>query len=151
MLDFIFRASGPLVFEFGTRDYARLRQHLENNGRSLSARLARKPQKPFNHQVFTHIIGIERWSQRRMAVFDGQPFVAEEYDAYRPARESSWDDLLKAFEQARAQTVQIASQWSATPPDPRQRVDQGQWGALTAAGWLKYVLRHGEAESYKMR
>ncbi|MBL8162574.1 MAG: DinB family protein [Anaerolineae bacterium] len=103
-----------------------------------------------NRRILSHIVGIERWGQRRLSVFLGEPFVDEEYNIHRPPREASWSELRAQFHETRAQTLVLIDRIAAA--DPRdQRVLHNQWGLLSARGWLNYLNVHARGESLKMR
>lgn len=80
---------------------------LERAAGQLEARLQKAAGTPKDREVLRHIIGIERWGQRRNGLVVGGEAVSAEavsdaHQAYKPAAESLWDALVEAFTGARA-------------------------------------------------
>jgi hypothetical protein len=103
----------------------------------------------YHRKVMSHIIGIERWGQSRLRVFLGGPLKQEEYDGYRPARESSYTELLGQFEETRQATLKLVDELAATKLDPAARSLHNMFGPLTVQGWLYYLCFHANAESIR--
>ncbi len=123
---------------------------MERDGAALYNRVRSLGDSPYHRKVLSHVIGIERWGQRRLKVFLGEPFVRDEYDAYRPTQDTGWDDLLNQFQIARAETIALARQLGSHPPASTQ-VEHNMFGGLTITGWLHYLNFHANAESKRMR
>jgi hypothetical protein len=128
---------------------AQFRVDLEKSAPKIVQRMAKAPQTPRNHSVITHIIGIEKWCQRRIRVALGEPFVDEEYNVYRPLRETTWADLIPLFEATRKETIMLVNQ--LTPVMLKERVFHNGYGNITIGGWLRYVDMHSALESRKLR
>jgi hypothetical protein len=126
-----------------------LAQILEEGGRNLVARFQQVPQTEQNHRFITHIIGIEKWSQQRTQVLQGAPFRDDEYDVYRPPKNTSWDDLKTMFEQTRQVSVALARSLSSVQLS--QKVRHNTYGELTGGAWLIYIHTHGNLESRRLR
>ncbi len=122
---------------------------LEATSRAILDRAGRAADTEHNRRVLSHIIGIERWGQRRLSVFLGEPLVMDEYDGYRPEQETSWPELKAQFESTRAQTLSLAQRLAAAQAP--QTVPHNQFGPLSAAGWLRYLNLHAAMESRKIR
>ena len=66
---------------------------LDKSGRKIWEQMQSVPESETNHRIITHVIGIERWSQRRIRVAEGEPFNDEEYTTYRPPRDTPCNRL----------------------------------------------------------
>lgn len=135
----------------GDKSYADMAQQLEETGQSIEARLAGKKYTEFNHRVLTHIIGIERWGQSRLRVFLGNPFVQDEYNGYRPARDVPWDELIGLFSATRSVTVSLAHALDDELIAPDKTVLHNQLGPLSARAWLRYLQTHASREIMQVR
>lgn len=142
------RIIGQMVFERGKK-LADLPAQLEAGGTKVMARANAMTDSEFNRRVLNHIIGIERWGQRRLKVALGEPFVQDEYNGYRPARETSWEALKTQFVETRAETVALARTLAAQAGTTRVR--HNDYGDLSVGGWLNYLRTHAEFESRKMK
>ena len=81
---------------------------LNTAAEGVGARFDQASQSDKNHAQATHIIGIERWSQLRLRCALGEDFTDDEYDSYRPPRDTAWEDLPALFRESRAETIRIA-------------------------------------------
>lgn len=133
------------------KSYADMAQQLEEAGQSIHTRLSGKNYTEFNHRVLSHIIGIERWGQSRLRVFLGNPFVQDEYNGYRPARDVPWDDLIGLFSATRSQTVSLARALDDALIAPDKTVLHNQLGPLSARAWLRYLQTHASREIMQVR
>lgn len=142
-----------LLLEKPTRgkSYTELSQQLEETGQRIEARLSGKRYSEFNHRVLTHIIGIERWGQSRLRVFLGNPFVQDEYNGYRPARDVPWDELVGQFTTTRSETVALACSLNDASVAPDAKVLHNQYGPLSARAWLRYLETHASREIMQVR
>lgn len=122
---------------------------LENTGRALEKRASAATGRPRNMQALTHIIGIERWGQRRLRVALGEPTVADLYDSYRPDCKH-WDELLDAFRKSRQETISLGKLLRMVGVDPTATVEHNQFGPLTLLGWLYYLDLHAKIESLRI-
>ena len=128
-----------------------LADKLSVSGQALSIRFGGIANRDANREALRHIIGLERWGQRRLRVFLGEPFVRDEYDGYRPSENFSWNDLREDFSQARAETVTLAEQLMQKNVMSNVTVLHNDFGPLTAKGWLKYMLDHAIRESMRIK
>jgi len=135
----------------GDKSYADMAQQLEEAGQSIEARLSGKEYTEFNHRVLTHIIGIERWGQSRLRVFLGNPFVQDEYNGYRPARDVPWEELVGQFSVTRAVTISLARALDDALIAPEKTVLHNQLGPLSARAWLRYLQTHASREILQVR
>ena len=125
-------------------------RQLEAGGPRLLAHFANVADAPFPHPLLNHIIGIEKWGQRRLEVFLGAELIVDEYDGYRPDHAIAVADLLPIFEETRRQTVALAKQLITTRPAVRRVVHNG-YGNLTPSGWVYFLHLHADFERRKIK
>lgn len=144
--------AGSLYFNRWTRrrSLTEMMVALQASGQKLQRRFGGCPDVPRNRQVLSHIVGIERWGQRRLRVALGDPFEMDEYNAYRPARETDWATLQTMFTETRRETIRLIGLIERAGVVD-MRVRHNMYGDLTVRGWLKYLLVHADAEALKMR
>ncbi|MBL8156604.1 MAG: hypothetical protein JNM70_20670 [Anaerolineae bacterium] len=133
------------------RSMGRMADQLENGLQPILDRFQRGGDSERSRRVLSHIIGIERWGQNRLKVFEGNPLAMDEYNDYRPSRETSGQELVTMMRETRAETVRLARRIAGETPTSVKRVPHNQFGPLTARGWLFYLYVHARAESRKMR
>ncbi|MCO6450695.1 MAG: hypothetical protein J5I90_07875 [Caldilineales bacterium] len=145
-------AGGWIALEFPVRRKSLddLREQLRRNGVAVQNKLAAFPDSDQNRRVLSHMIGIERWGQSRLRVALGEPFVEEEYNGYRPAREVGYSDLCDQYQETRVQTLEIAQALSMADAGD-VKVLHNQWGNLSTKAWLGYLDRHANMESDRMQ
>lgn len=126
---------------------------LTASGRIISARVKEAQGDEAKNRIqLNHIVGIERWSQRRLRVFLGQPAVRDEYDGYRPGEKLSLAELLDVFETARAETVATLGQIASMPPQELPpTVEHNQYGPLSLYAWIRYLDMHAAWEARRIR
>lgn len=132
-------------------DLAGHAHQLHQSGNALARRLATMADSERNRQVLSHIIGIERWSQRRLRVPLGEPYLKDEYDGYRPNRDTSWPELKIQFHTTRSASVDLAVALQADDVDPATIVKHNNYGPLTVRGWLHYINMHANLESKRLK
>lgn len=143
---------GQRVFERGAgKALTNAPEQLEAVGQKIAARASAVPDSDLNRRVLNHIIGIERWGQRRLRVALGEPFIQDEYNSYRPAREATWDALKTQFKATRAETVALARSLAAQPVAQSKRIRHNDYGDLSVGAWLNYLRTHADLESRKLR
>lgn len=127
-----------------------LAERLERSGRELEARLERASLDPAGREKIRHVVGIERWGQRRLRVLLGDPFDG---GGHRPFRPDDADDaaLRAAFADTRVATVALARDLAAAGVDPARSVPHDDLGELSARGWLVYLDGHAKIELARVR
>jgi len=113
------------------------------------ARLAKDPEAA--QRILQHITGIERWGQRRLRVFLGEPEIMDEYNGYRPGTNLSTEEQRTFFRTTRLETVDLARQLAQAAIDPEARVPHNDFGPLTPRGWLRYLDMHANSEIKKVK
>ncbi|PYE51945.1 DinB family protein [Deinococcus yavapaiensis] len=141
------------VLERPARDkrYAELADELEVAGERVLVRARRAKELERAKETMRHIIGIERWGQRRLEAALGEAFSRDEHHPYKPPADATWNDVLEDFTTTRQRTVSLARELSSNPPDPAWRVEHNGLGPLSARGWLRYLMTHAGLESRRMR
>lgn len=124
-------------------------QKLAKDGAALEQRVA-AIETPKAKATLRHIIGIERWGQRRLRVALGEPFIQDEYDGYQPEATADMATVRAAFHTTRQTTVALAQQLAAAGIDPQTTVPHNQFGPLTVRGWLSYLCTHANFESKRI-
>lgn len=124
---------------------------LERSGSRLEQKMRRLDETDRNRIVLRHIIGIERWGQRRLQVALGEPLAQDEYDDYRPERQAAWQDYLADFHHTRARTVSLAHDLHEARVKLSRAIPHNQYGDLTVRGWLRYLEMHAKLESRRLR
>lgn len=149
--DGIKHQAGPLVFGWLAKGASLedLTAELEAGGNRLSQRIMDRLPSEKNYKLLKHVIGIERWGQSRLKAILGDTLVIDEYDRYRPARGLSWNQLQDAFEETRAQTIQLAREITDRGLDETTAL-HNEFGELSAVHWLVYLRNHADIELWKM-
>ena len=124
---------------------------LETGGQDILQRLKTADATDQNRRQLRHIIGIERWGQRRLRVLLGEPLVMDEYDEYRPSHDQSWQELQQDFKETRNQTVYLAHQLEDDGIRPEVKVPHNQHGDFNVRQWLYYLLGHADMESKRIK
>lgn len=139
--------------EWSARKYtlAEFADQLEESGQKVHGRFQSAANSERPRQAARHIIGIERWSQRRLRVALGEPLRLDEYDAYRPDANLDIVALAQTFAETRQETLTLARQLAAANPPPSQTIPHNELGDLTIKGWLAYIKNHATRESLLLR
>ena len=132
------------------KDMAAIAQEFDLAGSRLKRTFAAAKDNPDNRRLLSHIVGIERWGQSRLRVALGEPLTMDEYDDYRPPRESTWPALQDAFSETRQQTVAVVQALGkANVADVK--VPHNQFGPLSIRSWLRYLDMHANLEAKKLK
>jgi len=151
LVDGALHMGGKLFIEMpaARKSLSDLQQDLEHGRNVILERATGAGDNDYHRKVLNHIIGIERWGQSRLKVFLGEPFIHDEYDGYRPPKETSYIDLQRQFDETRQGTLHLAVELATTPVDPSRRSMHNMFGPLTPRGWLYYLYFHANAESMR--
>lgn len=109
-----------------------------------------KPQTDKHHALWTHIIGIEIWAQKKLATALGDPPGEPEYMPYRPSQDMAWADLFPLMRQTRQDTIALARRL-AEASIANSIIRHNDWGDLTLKGWLFFIHLHTDFEIKKIR
>lgn len=126
-------------------------QALQSSGLTLSEGYTKVSDSEENRKILSHVIGIERWATRCMAVALGEPLLEGEYDEFRPARETGWSELQSQFVETREATVSTIEKIIDADVDTSTKINHNHMGNLTITGWLSYLDTHGPFESKRMK
>lgn len=148
VLDPLFHLFGWLIIERPARKKTLddLIADLEATARTGQANLDAAADTPENREIARHVIGIERWGQRRLRVPLGEPAVHDEYDGYRPPENADIADLRAAFRETRKETLALAHRLIETDANGDTTVRHNQWGELSVRSWLYYLNFHAEKD-----
>jgi hypothetical protein len=129
------------------------KQALAKSGETLVARAEKATgDETKTRNALNHIIGIERWAQRRLRVFSGEAPVRDEYDPYRPGTGLQVSDLIAAFRAAREETIALVETLANIPEAERpETVEHNQHGPLSLYGWIRYLDMHASWEAKRIR
>lgn len=133
------------------RSLAQFAARFEQRAKELAVRFAKAPDTDKNRDRLGHIIGIERWGQRRLKVALGEEFVQDEYNGYRPDHTASWADLLAQWQATRTETTALVRTFATQNTDVAQTIPHNSFGPLTVKGWLQYLSNHATRESFGVR
>ncbi len=125
--------------------------NLEKSRDDLKPRIMRASDTPGNREALNHWIGIERWSQNRLRVAQGAPFVEDRYRGYRMAEGSSLQDLQAQFFAVREDSIAKAHELARTGVDPSLTIKHNDLGELTVVEWLTYMEDHPRREIIRLR
>jgi hypothetical protein len=153
IITFLMHWGAQLVIERPVRELTlqNLFTQLDESRKQMDEKLASCSDTSSNKRQLTHIIGIERWGQRRLRVALGEPFLSEEYDHYRPSNERTWDELKTEWENTRQVTLKLVNQLiQANLPDGI-KVAHNQYGPLSIKAWLRYLDVHASSEGKRIK
>ncbi len=133
------------------RSWDDLTRKLESAAGIVLPRFDSVSNSPRNLEAAKHVIGIERWAQRRLQIALGEPPVMDEYDAYRPDDLNDMQALKAAFADTRRDTVAIIQQLRAAGVPLDTTTPHNELGPLTIRGWVLYLTDHAWRETLIMR
>lgn len=105
---------------------------------------------PRNREQMAHIIGIERWGERRLRVALGESPLADEYNGYRPDTSERLETLRAAWQQTQRQTVATARALEQADGGSRTAL-HNEMGEVSMRGWFAYLDGHATRESRWMK
>jgi hypothetical protein len=136
-----------LQLQIINKSLADLLKKAEESGRTVEAKLAGKADTPQNREKMRHIIGIERWGQRRLKTMLGEPPLRDEYEGYQPAATLNMAALRTAFAETRAATVAIARTIQQRGLAETAKANHNDIGDVSLRLWLQYLTTHANFES----
>jgi hypothetical protein len=148
LMDRVSQLLADLLLERPVRNktLGEIRDELDSSGREAEQRLATAADTGQNREALRHIIGIERWGQRRLQAALGEPLLLDESDGYYPASDASWEQLQEMFQETRRKTLAIAGELDQANVGREVTVPHNQWGNLTVYGWLQYLRSHANRD-----
>ena len=124
---------------------------LGQSAKHMSEYLSSILDTPTNRRQLCHMVGIERWGQRRLRVALGEPYLSEEYDHYCPSNERSWDELKAEWAATRESTLALAKEITLAEIPPDFKIPHNQFGPLGIKGWLRYLDVHASSEGKRIK
>jgi hypothetical protein len=151
-LDPLYRLIGKLFVEWPVRKKTidDLIDDLTTTAQTEQARLDATADTSRNREIIRHIIGMERWGQRRLQVALGQPFVRDESDQYYPNGDADLPALRQIFQETRDQTIALARQLKERGAGD-VLVPHNEYGEFSIRGWLYYLNGHVTKESKTLK
>lgn len=123
---------------------AEMARRLEQAGRQYEQELASSSGTAEHCAALSHVIGIERWGQRRLRVALGEPPILDEYNAYRPPRERAWQELVADFKVTRQETLSLIDEIERCELPEGWKFHHNMFGDLSVRGWLRYLTMHSD-------
>jgi hypothetical protein len=131
----------------GKTNLDELQTKLQTASAGLASQMEKGADTPDNRQRASHVIGIERWSQRRLRTLLGEPLVMDEYDSYRPSPDLTLKALGAEFTAARQQTLALIQELRQANCVEGKTVPHNEIGNLSVLGWLVYINSHAAREA----
>ena len=149
--DTLFGLAANIIIERPAKKqtYDELAERLIEAGKQIEQKVTSTQDSPANREQMRHIIGIERWGQRRLRTTLGEPAVTDEYHSYAPSSNLTVAGLRKEWTATRAETVTLAR--SLGEINATQMVPHNDFGPLTPRGWLVYLMQHATRESGRLK
>jgi hypothetical protein len=124
-------------------------EHLLRVGEKMAEHYAGLPEGDENRQKLRHVIGIERWGQRRLRVALGEPYKWDKYNEYQPSEDLDWKELIDTFQNVRCETAALAKAISEQG-DAHIYIRHNQFGDFSVRSWFRYLDMHTSMESVKL-
>ncbi len=129
------------------RSFDQLHAQFMQTGPRIEERI-RNAHNPNAEKTIRHIIGMERWGQRRLRTALGEPLVMDEHHPYKPDAGLGMEALLDAFQTTRQDTLALVRQLERS--GFQGRIPHNGLGPLTVKGWLQYLNMHADLESRRL-
>jgi hypothetical protein len=104
-----------------------------------------------NRALVAHIIGVERWAQARINQVRTGVTYHEECDRYVPATDTSYADLVRTAATTRTESIALVQSLITADIALTQIVTHNEFGALSLAAWIQYMMSHSMLEAKKLR
>jgi len=126
-------------------------ERLQASRDELMPRIKRAQDTAGNREALNHFVGIERWSQSRIAVARGEPFKDDTYHGYRLPEGASLAELQDAFAATRERSIAVAQELRNHHVDLAQKVRHNDLGDLSVLEWFVYLDDHSRREIIRIR
>jgi hypothetical protein len=140
-----------IQFQIRNKSLDQLVARAEESGKTILTNLANKSDTPQSRQKLRHIIGIERWGQRRLKTLLGEPAIQDEYDGYQPAETLDFKALRNAFKQTRTETLALVRKLQKKGVAEQGTANHNGMGDVSVPIWLGYLTGHANFESKRIR
>ena len=153
IVPFLLHKIAGLMFERPTRGVpaTELLQRLEQSQQDFGQHLQQYADTHKNRALLGHIIGVERWAQARLRQCISGPSAPDESDAYVPAPNVLFCDLLTDARRMRSDSVALYRELIDAGVPLTRTIVHNQFGPLTVAAWFHYIATHSMLEARKMR
>lgn len=128
-----------------------LTRRLERSAEIVLPRFDSARNTPRHIEAAKHVIGIERWAQRRLRIALGEPATMDEYDSYRPESLNDIKALREEFANTRRDTLTILRHLHDAGVSLEKTTPHNELGQLTIRGWVLYLTDHAWRETLIMR
>lgn len=148
-ISFVFRT----VFQLQVRNKSlpALVKDAEESGKNITTYLTGKADTPQNRQQLRHIIGIERWGQRRLKTLLGEPPLQDEYDGYQPAETLDFKTLSNEFTQTRQETLALLHTLQEKGVATTGKAYHNGMGDVPVTIWTRYLTSHANFEHKRIK
>ena len=117
----------------------------------FTAALQNKSDTEANRTLVAHIIGIERWAQARLdQVQSGVPHQAES-NAYVPTTDVSYAQLVTLADTTRTASIALLNSVVTANLPLTQHIVHTEFGSMSVAAWIQYMMSHSMLEAKKLR
>ena len=132
----------------------------EASGKTILDGLKDKSDTPANREKLRHIIGIERWGQRRLKTLLGEPPVArgypasvfsDEYNGYQPAESLDFKALRAEFKSTRAETAKLLRTLQKKGLAKTGQAYHNSMGEIPITVWAGYLTMHANMEYKRIK
>lgn len=125
---------------------------LEAAGRKLERRLQGAKGTEKDKAALRHIIGIERWGSRRVALVTqnaaSEAVLTDGHTPHKPVSDD-WQTLIAEFSETRKETLALAQ--SLNEAQATAEVPHNDLGPLSVGAWLHYLRLHASLEGRRVR
>ena len=118
----------------------------EASGKTIWDDLKDKSDTPANREKLRHIIGIERWGQRRLKTLLGEPPLTDEYNGYQPAESLDFKALRAEFKSTRAETAKLLRTLQKKGLAKTGQAYHNSMGEIPITVWAGYLTMHANME-----
>ena len=118
----------------------------EASGKTILDGLKDKSDTPANREKLRHIIGIERWGQRRLKTLLGEPPLTDEYNGYQPAESLDFKALRAEFKSTRAETAKLLRTLQKKGLAKTGQAYHNSMGEIPITVWAGYLTMHANME-----
>ncbi|MCB9147777.1 MAG: DinB family protein [Caldilineaceae bacterium] len=123
----------------------------EASGKTILDGLKDKSDTPANREKLRHIIGIERWGQRRLKTLLGEPPLTDEYNGYQPAESLDFKALRAEFKSTRAETAKLLRTLQKKGLAKTGQAYHNSMGEIPITVWAGYLTMHANMEYKRIK
>lgn len=135
-----------LQLQIANRSLADLVDAAKRSKETLLTQWADKADNDKNRQQLRHIIGIERWGQRRLKTLLGEIPLQDEYDHYQPPPSDNFARLRTLFADTRQETLALVDTIRQRGTLSQATAYHNMMGNISLKVWLRYLTLHANFE-----